>query len=272
MWYALPADDLAPTASTVTASAEDPGYPAELLVGANPAHPAKLTTTSGSWVLHFPAPIAPVAAALIYPQLDAGILTRIEGNSADSWSAPPYSQAIGIPGPHEDGASVSPILEIAGAPSYAYWRLVIAGTNSVPVAVGRLMLLSHLRTFEAGTEEEGTSVRWGVTEEEDFGIVESATDLGVELVYALGNTRRTLTGEMLLRPTGAAQFLTLRRATFGRMTPWLLWPFDGVNDVYLVRWEDRASQRAITVPDRAGGFVQLFRVQVKEVSRGLPWP
>jgi len=268
MWYALPADDLAPTAIAVTASAEDAGYPADLLIDPNPAHPAKLTTTSGTWVLEFAAPIAPVAVALIYPQLDAGVLTMIEGNTADTWGAPAFSQTIAIPGPHEDGASISPILELVGAPSYAFWRLRIAGTNSVPVAVGRLMLLGALRSFE----DNATSVRWGVTEDEDYGIVEMATELGVETIYEVGNKRRELTGEMLLRPEGAEQFLTLRRSTRGRSEAWLLWPFEDENDVYLVRWSDRASLRRLDVPAVGGGYVQLFRVQVKEVSRGLPWP
>jgi hypothetical protein len=267
MWYALPADDLAPTAIAVTASAEDPGYPADLLIDPNPAHPAKLTTTSGSWVLQFPVPIAPVAAVLVYPQLDASLAVSLEGNSSDSWGAPAYSEVIAMPGPHEDGASVSPILDISGTPSFAFWRLRISGTNSVPVAVGRLMLLAALRTFE-----DGTSVRWGVVEEEDYGIVEMATELGVETVYDLGNMRRELQGEMLLRQAGASQFLALRRATRGRVEPWLLVPFEGVNDAYLVRWSERASVRQLTVPDLGPGYVQLVQMRVKEVSRGLPWP
>jgi hypothetical protein len=267
MWYALPADDLAPTATAVTASAEDPGYPADLLVDPNPAHPAKLTTTDGSWVLEFDAPIAPVAAALIYPQIDAGMVVSLQGNTSDSWGTPPYSQGIASLGPHEDGASVSPYIEIVGAPTYAFWRLQITGTNSVPVAVGRLMLLSHLRTFE-----DGTSVRWGVVEHEDFGIVEMATELGVETIYELGNTRRSLEGEMLLRQAGATQFLTLRRATRGRSEPWLLIPFENTNDAYLVRWSERAGMRAINWPDLTSGYAQVLPLRVTEVSRGLPWP
>jgi hypothetical protein len=267
MWYALPADDLAPTATLVTASAEDPGYPADLLIDPNPAHPAKLTTTSGSWVLQFPAPIAPVAAVLVYPQLDAGLAVTLEGNGSDSWGAPAFTQAFAIPGPHEDGATISPILDITGTPTAAYWRLRISGTNSVPVAVGRLMLLGALRTFE-----DGTSARWGLVEEEDYGIVEMVTELGVETIYALGNTRRELQGEMLLRQQGATQFLELRRATRGRVEPWLLVPFEGENDAYLVRWSERASVRQLTVPDLTSGYVQLVQLRVKEVSRGLPWP
>jgi len=267
VWYALPADDLAPSAAAITASAEDTGYPAEWLVTENPAQPAKLTTTSGSWVLEFASPITLAAVALIYPQLDAGLSVVLEGNTGDTWATPAFSQAITIPGPHPDDQAISPIAELTGAPSYAFWRLHVIGTNSVPVAVGRLMLLATLRMFE-----DGTSVRWGVVEEEDYGIVEMPTELGVETIYDLGGKRRELSGEWLLREEGAQQFLELRRATHGRVTPWLLWPFEGVNDVYLVRWSDRASYRRIDVPDPDGGYVQLVRCQVKELSRGLPWP
>jgi hypothetical protein len=270
MWYALPTDDVAPTATAITASAEDPGYPADLLVDANPAHPAKLTTTSGDWVLEFASPIAPVAAVLVYPQLDAGLAVSLQGNSSDSWGAPAFSQAVTIPGPQEDGASISPILEITGTPSYPFWRLAVTGSNSVPVAVGRLMLLAALRTFE-----DGTSARWGLVENEDYGIVEMATELGVETIYDVGNRRRSLEGELLLRQLGATQFLTLRRATKGRVEPWLLVPFEDVNDAYLVRWSERASVRQLQVPeipDYRSGYVQLLQLRVTEVSRGLPWP
>jgi hypothetical protein len=267
MWYALPSDDLAASAVSVTASAEDPGYPADLLVDPNPAHPAKLTTTSGDWVLEFPTAIAPVAAVLVYPQLDAGLAVSLQGHTSASWIAPAFSQAFTIPGPHEDGAAISPILDVTGTPLYAFWRLVVTGTNSVPVAVGRLMLLSALRTFE-----DGTSARWGLVEHEDFGIVEMGTELGVETIYELGNKRRRLEGDLLLRQLGATQFQTLWRSTKGRSEPWLLIPFDDSNDAYLVRWTERAQPRQLQVPDLTQGYVQLLQLRVTEVSRGLPWP
>jgi hypothetical protein len=267
MWYALPDDDRAPTATTITASAEDPGYPAEWLVTENPAQPAKLTTTSGSWVLEFASPVTLAAVALIYPQLDAGIGVTLEGNSTDSWGAPAFSQAIINPGPHPDGQAISPIAQLTGSPSYPFWRLRITGTNSVPVAVGRLMLLSSLRTIG-----NGISVRWGVVEEEDYGIVEMATELGVDLIYDVGGKRRELLGEMLLREDETQDFLALWRATHGRVQSWLLWPFPEVNDVYVVRWSQRTTSRRLDVPDPDGGYVQLVRCQVKELSRGLPWP
>ena len=131
------------------------------------------------------------------------------------------------------------------------------------------MLLAAIRTFE-----DGTSVRWGVVEEEDHGIVEMMTELQVETIYDLGGKRRELTGEMFLRQVGATQFQALVRSTHGRVIPWLLQPFEDVNDVYLVRFSGRTFYRRLDVPDPdpAGGYVQVVRVQVKEVSRGLPWP
>ena len=268
MWYCLPNDDLARPIA-VTASDEDPGYPAELLVSENPAHPAKLTTTSGSWVVELEAPVNLVGAALIYPLLDAGLDVRIEANTSDSWGSPPFSEAFTIPGPHPDGAAVSTLLRFSDGETedYAFWRLSIVGTNSTPVGIGRLMLLAALRQLE-----DGTSVRWGVVEDEDYGTVEMTTELGVETVYDLGGKRRALSGELLLRAEGAVQVQTLWRATHGRVIPWLLWPFVDVNDVYLVRWTDRALSRRLEVPDLESGYVQMIRFQVTELSRGLPWP
>ena len=94
--YALPSDDLAGTATSVSASAEDAEYPATNLIAPSatghlnlPSRPAKLTTPSGAWTLTFDSPIAVVAAALIYHNFDAGLDVTLEAGG--------FSQAIPIP-------------------------------------------------------------------------------------------------------------------------------------------------------------------------------
>ena len=45
--------DIVTAHATITASAADSEYPAALLGDSDPAHPAKLTTTSGWWLFDF---------------------------------------------------------------------------------------------------------------------------------------------------------------------------------------------------------------------------
>lgn len=265
--YALPSDDLGADA-TVTASAEDTEYPAENLVAPTntghlnlPSRPAKLTTTSGSWVLDCGSAISPTAIALIYHNLIAGLAVAIQGNASDSWGAPSFSQAITIPAWREDDWPVSPFALLAGSPppSYRYWRLVITGTNDNPVQVGRLMLV-NLRQM-------ANDVRWGVVEEEEQGLIEHATEAGVETIYELFGPRRSFAGEFALTDTTSAELLTLFRSARSRILPWLLIPDDDVNDAWLVRFqENRWSRTRETINHN------IFPFRVQELSRGLRFP
>ena len=273
--YARPSDDLAQDAASVTASAEDTSYPAENLVSENPAKPAKLTTTTGSWVLEFGAAIAPVAAVLVYQYLDAGLEVRIQANTSDSWGAPPFNQAFTIPAKRLDGPSnqrwtVNPILELTGAPSYAFWRLVVVGTNSQAVVVGRLLLLSAWRDvsiFFGGSDiEEGDAPE---------GQIEVRTELGVENIVSIGGPRRSLSGVLMgsdLYPAAmnlddAALFRALHESADGRLKPFAFRPFDEENDCWLVRFESANRARM----HKAGDY-SVWPCAVREVSRGLPWP
>jgi hypothetical protein len=273
--YAHASDDLAQTAASVTASAEDGEYPAENLVSENPAKPAKLTTTTGNWVLEFSGAIAPVAAVLVYQYLDAGLEVRIQGNATNSWGSPSFNQAFTIPPKRLDGPSnqhwtVNPVLEFTGAPSFAFWRLVIVGTNSQVVVVGRLLLLSAWRDiklyFGGGDIQEGDAPE---------GQIEVLTELGVENIVSIGGPRRSISAVLIgsdlaasvIGVDDAALFRALHESSEGRQTPFLLRPFDELNDAWLVRFESANRQRSHKVGDYS-----VWPFSVREVSRGLPWP
>ncbi len=256
--YALPSDDVAGTASSVTASAEDPEYPAENLVAPTntghlnlPSRPAKLVSTSGFWDITLPAPATVVAAALIYHNLDAGLDVTLEPSGGTPVS-------FVIPTHPEDGWPISPWIEVDQTATV--WRLAINEANSLDVDVGRLLLVTSLRQLD-------TDVRWGVEEAEDFGLIEHATELGVETIYDLPGKRRSFAGEIKVRDYEAPSLISLARSARGRIQPWLLIPDEDVNDAWLVRFvESRWSRIRETVN------FNTFPFRVQELSRGLPWP
>lgn len=256
--YALPTDDLAGDGAWVV-SDEDAEYPADNIAAPTatghlnlPSRPSKLSTTSGYWEGTFTSPITVRAVALIYHNLDAGLDVTIEAGA--------FSQAITIPAHWEDGWTPSPWVEFDAPITDDVWRLSINAANSLPCQVGRLVLIGTLRSME-------TDVRWGEVEEEEHGDIMQPTELQVETFYALGGKRRRFNGELGYQDTEAAELITLRRSAHGRIRPWLLIPDATVNDAWLVRFEDPAWART-----RVGPNFNTFPFQVRELSRGLPWP
>jgi hypothetical protein len=259
--YALPSDDYAGLSSSVSASAEDPEYPAGNLVAlANtghlnlPSRPAKLVSSSGSWTVSFDAPVTVEAAALIYHDLDAGLDVTING------------EPIIIP-PHIEGgiANVTPEtvnawVEFDTPLTASSFTLSINEANSLDVVVGRLLLIGTLRQLE-------TDVRWGEEEMEDFGLIEHPTELGVETMYDLPGRRRAFAGELKVRDSEAPSLISLARSARGRILPWLLIPDEDINDAWLVRFEESRWSRT-----RETINFNSFPFRVRELSRGLPWP
>lgn len=279
-YYARPDDDLALEADTVTASAEDSEYPADNLISENAAKTAKLSTTSGSWVLAFAAKVAPEAVVLANQYLDAGLSVAIQGNDTDSWGSPAFSQAITIPAKRRDGPAsqrwtVNPwalLGDLDDPTGYLFWRLVIIGTNSQNVAVGRLLLLSSLRAVDLFYDSEmGESDR----PQDDAGQIVQPTELGVETIYTIGGPRRGMTTVMLASDSSAgtapvqdaADFRALHESADGREHPFIFIPFPDENDAWLVRFDSPAGERT----HKQGGY-QRWPFDVREVSRGLPWP
>lgn len=261
--YALPSDDLAQTATSVTPSAEMDGYPGLNLVGYTasghlnlPSRPAKLDATSGYFDLAFGSAITVRAAALIYHNLDAGLNVTIVGGGGA------FTQAITIPAKPDpdDDWTISPWVEFASAQTYNTWRLSINAANSEDVRVGRLLLLGQLRQLD-------TDVRYGGELAEDRLILKDQTVLGIENIYDMYGVRRRFAGEFGFRDSETADLLALWRSARTRVLPWLLIPDEDVNDAWFVRFEDDAYSRTM---ETIGFNSHPYRV--REVARGMPWP
>jgi hypothetical protein len=249
MQYATPNDDAAALLGTVAASAEDPDYLAQNLVSENPARPAKLTSTSGTFTVTLPSSQTIVAAVLLYHNIDAGVSVTINGN------------AITIPAARADAWPSNASTTFSAAS--ATWTLTI-GANSQNISIGRLMLLTSLRTF-------ARDIRWGdvtFAEMEGYGTIEMATELGVETIYELEGPRRTLEAEIGAFDSQSADLQNLRRICGGRARPFLMISaHTNGTDPWIVRFVEGVGKRTYLMPAYSG-----FDWRVQECSRGLPWP
>src|SRR4051812_42948013 len=185
--YGRSSDNVAANA-TVLASAEDATYPATFLVDLDPAKPAKLTTTTGSWTFTFAAAQRVDAVALIHHNLTAGLEVRVKA-SADNFATTALNTTITIPAYREDGFPVSPFVDLRAVSGYTtggyqYWRIHIVGTNAAAVAIGEVVLIATLRSLEV-------NVAWGLQDSEEHPIVEHVTDFGVVTVYEYGTLLRS---------------------------------------------------------------------------------
>ncbi len=267
--YSLPSDDLlAAYDPAISASDEDPAYPITNWAFRNPARPSKLLTTDGWWVFDFGAAANVAAFALIYHNFDEGLVVTLQWHTSDSWGSPTGQQVIPIAAATEDAWTISPWIAVTGSPTFQFWRLLVSGSpgNTLPLVLGRPYFSGALRDLGdvASIEQD---VRWGVVEDEEHGIIEHTTELGVDTIYPLGGKRRRLDAELALYDSTAASFISLVRSGQGRVLPWLLIPTIGVSDAWMVRFEESRWQRT-----RETIGQNIFPFRVRELSRGLPWP
>ncbi len=250
MKYCRPADDAAQlTGTTCVGSAEDSGYPADNAIDPEPAKPAKLTTTSGTFTITLPTSTAVLGVALLYHNIAAGVSCSMNG------------EAITIPTWREDGYATNALKVFASPITGTVFTLTV-GTNTEDVVVGRIWLITTRRTFDLNFLADPTP-----EVEEEHGDVWNETALGVELPFTLGGPRRTLTVQFKTRVTQATELQALRRYVAGRYEAFLAWPFDATDDEpWIVRFTEKSGVRGYE-------YVRhTFPFRAKECSRGLPWP
>jgi hypothetical protein len=224
-----PDDNVAPSAATigVNSGTEDSDYPAAYLADGRPGRPAKLTTTSGSWVFAFAAAQRIDLIALGAHNLTAATL---EGNSTNAWSAPAFSAALTIPARTADGHSVNAWRDLTAVSGYAvggfaYWRLVVSG--SAPCAVGEVWLGSQVRVAEH-------NYRWGFTRAETHPSLMHLTEALVPHAYAIGSRQRRLQVEFQASESGATQLIEWARALRGSALGGLCIPDSTTNDAWWI--------------------------------------
>lgn len=263
--YVRPSDNLAAASATtpsVSSGTEDSDYPAANLGDKNVAKPAKLTTTTGRWVLDLGSALEVQAAALINTNLDGGLANvNLEANSSDAWGAPPLSQAFTIPSADQDGRALNPWIDLTGVSPriYRYWSIEIGTANSAAVAIGEVILGATLRQFSK-------NFRNSVQDQERHPIIEHRTHAGVSLIYQIGSRWRTID----MRWQGTAQDATdvrsLQRDAAGRGEAFLVLPDAEVNDAWLVRV---TADTAHVQRTRPFASIHNIDLSVEEVSAGV---
>lgn len=244
-------------APTVTGSAEDPDYPATNFGIDDPAQPAKLTTTSGSWVWNLGSAKTVRFVTFVHHNLDV-ISVKWQGNSSDSWGAPPFSQAFTIPAKHENNFRSAPFLDLSGtSPSYQWWRLWIEGTNGAAIAIGEVWFSTNLRTLSPG-------IRWSHVEVEQSPVVEHRTMYGVKTVYDLNVQIRGLKAQTPATDSSLAALRSWRRDCRGPARPCIIVRDSTINEALMVRWSDEEFSLS-------RDYVDFYPIALEweELSRGL---
>jgi len=249
-----PADNVAGTYATVgvNTGTEDPDYPAAYLADGRPGRPAKLTTTSGSWVFDFGTARALALVALGPHNLSAATL---EGNATNAWGSPSFSAALTIPTETADGHSVNAWRLLAGTPSYQFWRLVVSG--AVACAVGELWLGSTVRQTDRG-------YALGFSLGETQPTIQHQTEFLIPLTYALGSRQRRLALTFRCRAVGALALREWYRSMQGPGRTGLFVPDASVNDAWWVR---QANDYTEAVPYAEARDVSMTLV---EHATGVP--
>lgn len=261
--YQYPSDNKAPSGTpTVTAGTASTDYPIAYLTDLNPAKPFKFTTTSGTIRWDYGAAQRIDLVAIIHHNLDAGLSVRIQGNATDSWGSPTFDQAITISGPTEDLYPVNAGLDLTtlsgySASGFRYWRLVLGGTNSVAISIGEVWLGGLKRSLSP-------NIDWGIVEDLERKVVEHMTDFAVISTYDLGVTVRRLKGTLDTTDAGRAAFTSWVRATKGKTSPMVCFPFGDGTEPWMAKIASPARTATYNLIDRNG-----IPVEVVEMGRGL---
>jgi len=241
----------------VNSGTEDPDYPAAYLADGRLGRPAKLTTTSGSWVWSFSAAQRVDLVALGAHNLTSATL---EGNATNAWGSPAFSAALTIPAATADGHSANTWRDLRGVSGYSaggfeFWRLVVASAS--PVAVGEVWLGTSVRVLDR-------AYQWGFSIEETHPTIEHLTEFLVPHVYALGSRQRRFVINVRASDAGAVALREWYRAMRGGGLVGLFVPNHAETDVWWLRQAEDYSETAIFTNARDVGMTLV------EHATGVP--
>lgn len=258
--YCRPSDIVTANA-TITASAEDSGYPAPLLGNKNPAYPAKLTATSGWWLFTYPAAQSLDLVVLVQHNFDAGLPVYLQANTSDSWESPPLSVAFTMLAIRADNfrPNVYVDLTAVSSRSYQYWRVYVSGTNTANLALGEVLMVVTKRTLSP-------NISPSFQRELNHPVIEHKTDANVSTIYDLGTQWETIRGVIKNNAAGADDQETLFRGAGGRSLPFLFIQDPGITEPLYVRRAD--TKLTFTFPT-FNRVRQEHPFELEEIGRGL---
>jgi hypothetical protein len=270
--YARYSDNVARTATiTVVSGTEDPAYPAANLANDNPALPAKLTSTSGTYLFTCAGATRVDGIVLVHANLQAGLQVRLRGGAVNA--------LITIPAYHHDKFPTNAVLDISGivsgTPAAGYstsgastWQLEIVGTNAVTVSIGAVVLVSQWRRFDAG---DGTGVQNNVVMRPRRPVVDNKTSMRVASRYDLGVTVWEFEAELVVTGSVCEDIDALWEDAYGKIHPWTWWPIataTNSSEAFLVTFTEDAKD--LTYRSQTGDVrLRAMKLRLEEVGRGL---
>ena len=263
--YTHPTDDLArstdPTSVSGTVAS---GYSLENLGNEDPAHPCKWDSTTMRIAWDFGSAVAPKLVVLVHHNVASGLTgVKFEMNGSNSWGSPAYSKEFPAASYHLDRFPLNLHVDLrTDAPSYRYASLAVTNANTVPLAIGEVIIATAIRSLDG-------TIQFDSEDDESHPLVEHQTDVGVSTIYRHGTRLRWVRGDKVVAATDAANIRTWNRASLGRGLPFIIWPKTAEDECWYVRWESDKLPRTYLAPDPAGGFISRYRLAFSEVSRGL---
>lgn len=265
-WFTLPSDNLAKNAAiAVNTGAEDPAYVATNLIDDRADVPAKLSNTSGSWVIDLGAAKRVDFVPLINHNFDAALNVRLQGNAANAWGAPTLDQPFTIPANYADSfkanvwLNLATLLPVAGDRTFRYWRLVVVGVNSANVAIGEWPLYGVVRNFGVANIQRGSTRRIRRP------AILQRTPGGIRHVYDIGVTTRSVSVEVLNDLTTMRLIDQWFRDAAGIAKPFTIVPNYTEDDAWFVAFttQEQAYTRIVS-PEHNSATLEF-----EELSRGL---
>jgi hypothetical protein len=264
--YTRASEDLISTATlTVNTGSGDSAYPPADLGDLRPEHPAKLTSTSGSFVADLGSAKVVEICAIIHGNFDAGTNVRLQGNATNTWGAPTVDQPFTIPARYADSFPVNVWLDLktlipsAGTRTLRFWRLISVSVQTNPIAIGEWVMYTTKRDLGVRNIQYGSLRDWYRP------AIIHQTDLFARRIYDLGTTLRTCTITFQPEATVLAQIDTWYRDALGTMKPFLIVPDGGENDAWLVGFNDPQWECVRVNPPN----YHTAQIKFQEFSRGL---
>lgn len=263
--YTRPSDNLLLGATlSVNTGTEDVAYPKANIHDLSAERPAKLTSTTGSWVADLGSAKRVDLTAIIHANLAAGLDVKIQGNATNTWGAPTVSQAFTIPARYADSFPVNVWLDLKtlipndGTRTQRYWRLLVNTANSAPIAVGEWRLENTRRDLGV------RNISWGSTRSWRRPAVLHETELLVRRSYDLGTMVRTVEVETVATDVTLAEIDTWFRGALGIVKPFVIVPHSDENDAWMVGFTN--PERPYV---RRTRNVNTVTLEFQEFSRGL---
>ncbi len=259
MRYTRGSDIITVGTVTVDSGTADTDYPASNLIDLKPNVPAKLTTTTGSFLRDLLTDTLVNYVLITHHNLSI-IEVRLQGNATNTWATPSVDIVLTIAAPYLDlfpvsvGVDLETLVPVAATRTKRYWRIKIVGTNAAPVSIGEWTLFSATRTLD---------VLWGDVHALGRPDVFHETEVGVQHVYDIGTTVRGYGCEVICNSTVKTEIETWFRSTQGRTKPVLIIP-DNFAEPMLMRM----NRPTFTYSDKDPQVVSAS-LEFAELNKGM---